>query len=139
MLSVIGIVVFCLPSVKASFRLFQGDRYMAGEDYGKAQTAYEKAVAADPASTEAYRSLAELFDKQQMDAEEEQILYTGWEKTQDEGLLHYYCVSVLNQAVAELNAKNCTLATVEVCAGTGAGGRETEDPGNIVYLLCTSV
>lgn len=134
LLLVIGIVVFCLPSVKASFRLFQGDRYMAGEDYGKAQTAYEKAVAADPASTEAYRSLAELFDKQQMDAEEEQILYTGWEKTQDEGLLHYYCVSVLNQAVAELNAKNCTLATVEKCVRVLEQGVERQKTLEILSI-----
>ncbi|MDE6882702.1 MAG: tetratricopeptide repeat protein [Lachnospiraceae bacterium] len=115
LLSAIGVAVFCLPAVKVFFRLSQGDRYMAKEDYGKARSAYEKALEADPASTKAYRSLAELFDRQQMAAEEEQILYTGWEKTQDEELLQYYSVAVLNQAVADLNAKNCTLATVDKC------------------------
>ncbi len=125
-LSIIGIVVFCLPAVKVSFRLFQGDRYTAKEDYGKAQSAYEKALEADPASTEVYRSLAELYDRQQMAVEEEQILYTGWEKTQDEELLQYYSVAVLNQAVADLNAKICTLATVDKCVRVLEQGTEKQ-------------
>lgn len=125
-LSAIGILVFCLPAAKVSIGLFQGDRYTAKEEYEKAQNAYEKVLEADPASTEAYRSLAELFDRQQMAAEEEQILYTGWEKTQDEGLLQYYSVAVLNQAVAELNAKNCTLATVDKCVRVLEQGTEKE-------------
>lgn len=115
LLSVIGIAVFFLAPVKTAFRLYQGDRYAAKEDYAGAQSAYEKALLADAGSVEAYRGLAAVYDKQQMAAEEEQILYTGWEKTKDEGLRHYYCVAVLNQAVAEINAKNCTLATVDKC------------------------
>lgn len=126
LLSVICIVLFCLPAVKVSFRLMQGDRYAAKEDYENAQSAYEKALKADPASVEAYRSLAELYDRQEMAEQEEQILYTGWEKTQDEGLLHYYCVAVLNQAVAEINAKNCTLATADKCVRVLEQGMETE-------------
>lgn len=115
LLSVIGIIVFCLPSIRVSLKLFQGDRYMEKEDYTSAQSAYEKALEVDPGSVKAYYGLANLYDKQEMAAEEEQILYTGWEQTQNEDLLHYYSVAVLNQAVAEINSRNCTLATVEKC------------------------
>lgn len=115
LLACIGIGVFCLPSVKLAFRLFQGDRYAAKEDYAKAQNAYEKALRTDPSSVKAYRGLADLFDRQEMAAEEEQILNTGWEQTQDESLRQYYCVAVLNQAVAEINAGNVTFSTVEKC------------------------
>ena len=127
LISVVVIVVFFLSPAKVSFRLFQADRYMAGEDYENARSAYEKALAANPASVRAYRGLADLFDKQQMLSEEEQILYTGWEKTQDEDLLRYYCVAVLNQAVGEINAKDCSLVTVDKCIRALEQGAEDEE------------
>lgn len=115
LLSVICIVVFCLPSVKVTFQLFQGDRYTEKEDYVSAQSAYEKVLEIDPASVRAYYGLADIYGKQDMIEQEEQILYTGWEQTQNEDLLHYYSVAVLNQAVADINSGNCTLSTVEKC------------------------
>lgn len=124
LLSGIGIAVFFLSPAKVAFRLFQAERYVAKEDYEKAHSAYEKALEADSASVKAYRGLAELFDKQQMLSEEEEILYTGWEKTQDQDLLRYYCVAVLNQAVGEINARNCTLATVDKCVRALEQGAE---------------
>lgn len=124
LVSVIGIVVFCLSPVKTAFRLFQAERYLAKEDYEKARSAYEKVLTADETSVKAYRGLADLFDQQQMLSEQEQILYTGWEKTQDEDLLRYYCVTVLNQAVGEINARNCTLATVDKCVRALEQGAE---------------
>lgn len=126
LLAGIGIAVFCLPSVKLSFRLFQGDRYAAKEDYVNAQSAYEKALLTDPSSVKAYRGLADLFDRQEMAAEEEAILQAGWENTQDESLRQYYCVAVLNQAVAEINARNVTFATVEKCARVLEIGENTQ-------------
>lgn len=113
LLSILGIVVFFLPSVRVSFKLFQGDRYAEKEDYASAQSAYEKALEIDSGSVRAYYGLADIYGKQDMIVEEEQILHTGWEQTQNEDLLHYYSVAVLNQAVADINSGNCTLATVE--------------------------
>ena len=127
LLSVIGIVLFCMPSVKLSFRLFQGDRAMAKEDYAGAQSAFEKALEIDSASVKAYRRLADSYNNQQMLPEAEEVLYTGWEKTKDENLLRYYCTVILNQAVSEINAKNCTLATVDKCIqALEYGGTDTE-------------
>lgn len=59
--------------------------------------------------------MAGNFLKQQKTLEAEQTYYTGWEKTQDEGLLHSYCIVLYNEAVGEINDKNCTLATVDKC------------------------
>lgn len=115
LLSVIGIAVFCLSSARASFYLFQGSRAIAAEDYVKAQSAYEKAVEIDPDSVRAYCGLADSYRGQQMFTEAEQLLITGWEQTQDETVLRYYGTVVLNQAVAEINAHSCTLATVDKC------------------------
>lgn len=115
LLSVIFVVLFCLPSVKTAVRIWQGDRDRAKEDYAGAQIDYEKAVEADPTSAKAYRYLAYAYEKQEKLVEAEQLLYTGWEKTQDEFLLQYYCTVVLNQAVDEINAGNCTLVTVDKC------------------------
>lgn len=113
--SIIFVVLFCMPSVKAAFQIQQGDRYRGQEDYAKAQSAYEKAVEADPASVKAYHSLAYTYELQERLPEAEQLLYKGWEETQDEFLLNYYCIVVLNQAVDEINGGNCSLATVEKC------------------------
>lgn len=115
LVSILFVVIFCLPSVKSAVQIFQGDKCRKQEDYAGAQSAYEKAVEADPSSVKAYRYLAYTYEQQAKAAEAEQLLYQGWEETKDAFLLEYYCTVVLNQAVDEINAKNCTLATVEKC------------------------
>ncbi|MBD5504825.1 MAG: tetratricopeptide repeat protein [Lachnospiraceae bacterium] len=104
-----------LPSMKLSRCLAKGDKYTEQADYTNAQSAYENALKIDTASVEAYRGMADNFVAQGNIQEAKQILYTGWEQTQDEGLLHYYCVELYNEAVHEINEGNCTLATVDKC------------------------
>ncbi|MBD5476296.1 MAG: tetratricopeptide repeat protein [Lachnospiraceae bacterium] len=106
---------FSLPSMKLSRCLAKGDKYTEQADYTNAQSAYENALKIDTASVEAYRGMADNFVAQGNIQEAKQILYTGWEQTQDEGLLHYYCVELYNEAVHEINEGNCTLATVDKC------------------------
>lgn len=113
--SILCIVLFCTPAVKLSFQLYLGDKYAVASEYEKAQEAYEKAIEIDSASVDAYRGMAGNYLSQKKLAEAEETYYKGWEQTKDEGLLHNYCVVVYNQAVAEINAKNCTLATVDKC------------------------
>jgi hypothetical protein len=59
--------------------------------------------------------MADALTAQNKVAEAEDIVYTGWEKTGDDSLLRYYCTLVLNEAVGEINDKNCTLDTVDKC------------------------
>lgn len=111
----VAISVFSLPSMKLSRSLAKGGKYTEQSDYTSAQSAYENALKIDTASVEAYRGMADNYVAQGNIQEAKQILYTGWEQTQDEGLLHYYCVEVYNEAVHEINAGACTLATVDKC------------------------
>lgn len=113
--SILCIVLFCTPAVKLSFQLYRGDKCAAASEYEKAQEAYEKALEIDSASVDAYRGMAGNYLSQEKLAEAGETYYTGWEQTKDEGLLHNYCVVIYNEAVAEINAKNCTLSTVDKC------------------------
>ena len=108
-------MLLSLPSMKLSRCLAKGDKYTEQADYTNAQSAYENALKIDTASVEAYRGMADNYVAQGNIQEAKQILYTGWEQTQDEGLLHYYCVELYNEAVHEINEGNCTLATVDKC------------------------
>lgn len=111
--AVISAVVFTRPSVKFSRSLSKGDKYAEQEDYANAQSAYENALQIDAASVTVYRRMAENYLAQSKVIEAEQILYAGWEQTQDEGLLHYYCIELHNEAVAAVNQGDCTFATMD--------------------------
>lgn len=113
LIAVAAAIICTRPSVKLSYSLSKGDKYAAVEDYENAQSAYENALQIDDMSVRAYRGMADNYLAQDKIIETEQILYEGWEKTQDEGLLHYYCVEVHNEAAREINQGNCTLATVD--------------------------
>lgn len=106
-------VVLTRPSVRLSRALNSGDKYAQEEDYENAQSAYESALKTDASSVKAYRRMADNYLVQGKVVEAKQILYEGWEQTQDEDLLHYYCIEVHNEAVNEVNQGNCTLATVD--------------------------
>lgn len=108
-------VLFSRPSMKLSRSLSKGDKYAQQEDYTNAQSAYEEALQIDPESVQTYRRMADNYLAQGKMTETQQILYAGWEQTQDEGLLHYYCIEVHNEAVAEINRHECSPATVDKC------------------------
>ena len=111
--AVIGGVIYTRPSVRLSRALNSGDKYAQKEDYENAQSAYESALQTDASSVKAYRRMADNYLAQGKAVEAKQILYEGWEQTQDEDLLHYYCVELHNEAVEEVNQGNCTFATVD--------------------------
>ena len=110
-----GAVVFCLPSMQLSRSLARGEKLTSQAEYAGAQDAFEAALKIDTASVEAYHGMANNYLAQQKTLEAEEIYYAGWEQTQDEKLLDYYCTLLLNEAVAEINDKNCSLATVAKC------------------------
>ena len=57
----------------------------------------------------------------------EQVLYQGWETTQDESLLQYYCTVLLNEAVADINNQACSLKTLEKCIAVLEKDSDNED------------
>lgn len=113
--AIIAIFFLMTPSMKLSRSLSKGAKYAEKADYENTQRAYESALEIDPVNVSAYRGLADNYLAQGRIADTEQILYEGWEQTQDEGLLHYYCVEVYNEAVSEINQGNFSFDTVEKC------------------------
>ncbi len=108
-------ILFNLPSQKLSRKLSAGEKYTENGDFEMAQASYEEALQIDPTTVEAYHCLAQNNLNQNDSGAAKEILFTGWETTQDEGLLDSYCTIALNEVVGEINDKNCSFATVEKC------------------------
>ncbi len=112
-LSLLTLLIFFLSPARCIVSLSKGDRYAGEEQYDEALAAYQEALEANGNSVRAYRGIAGCLRMKGQTAEAEQILYTGWEKTGDEGILRYYHKLLINESVEEINAGNCTQATAD--------------------------
>lgn len=112
-LCLLTILIFFLSPAKCIISLSKGDKYARNEEYDKALEAYQEAIEINEKSVRAYRGAAGCLRMQEQTAEAEQLLYTGWEKTKDEGILRYYNKLLINEAVTDINAGNCTQTTVD--------------------------
>ncbi len=106
-------VVWNLPAVKLSRQLNAGDEYTEEEAYPEAIEAYENALEIDSTSVKAYRCMAGAYLGMENDSQAKQVLYSGWENTQDESLLQYYCTVILNEAVDEINSDSTDSGTMD--------------------------
>lgn len=104
-----------LPGIKVARRLEAADAYMETMSYDEAIASCEEALQIDSKSIKAYRAMAGVYLTKEDRESAEQILYKGWESTQDEGLLQEYCVHLLNDAVEDINGQNCTFSTLDKC------------------------
>lgn len=104
-----------MPEIKVARQLEAADAYVETQAYDEAIASCEEALKIDSTSVKAYRAMAGVYLNKEDRESAEQILYQGWETTQDEGLLQEYCVHLLNDAVADINAQNCTFATLDKC------------------------
>ena len=127
-----GAIIWNLPSLKLSRKLSAGYKYTEDGDYAKANDSYEEALKIDSGTVEAYRCMANNDLEQDDSRAAKEILYSGWENTQDESLLHYYCVVILNEAVAQINEKKCSMKTVDKCLQVLNIEKDNEDA---LYLL----
>ncbi len=119
-LAVIGggaAIIWNLPVIRLNRELKAGEGYTQEEAYGEAIDSYENALKIDSTSVKAYRYMAKAYFDLEDDMHAKQVLLEGWENTQDEGLLQYYCTAILNEAVAEINAGQCTLETAQKILG----------------------
>ena len=109
-----GVTVYRLmPGIKLARQIKEADGYMETQDYDGAIASYQQVLEMDSSSVEAYRAMAVAYLDKEDTTSAEQILYQGWETTQDESLLQYYCTVRLNEAVEEINAQNCTMSTLD--------------------------
>lgn len=128
-----GAVVYNLtPGYKIAKQLKEADAYMESENYDDAIASCEEALKIDSSSVEAYSAMAGAYLTKEDSTSAERVLYQGWETTQDESLLKYYCTVLLNEAVADINNQNTTLATVDKCVLALEKDGENEDA---YYLL----
>lgn len=105
-------IVWNYPAIKLNRELSAGEEYTEEASFDEAIESYEKALKIDSTSVKAYRYMANTYFDMHDEAHAKQILYEGWENTQDESLLQYYCTAILNEAVGEINDNNCTLETI---------------------------
>lgn len=106
---------FLIPDIKVAKQLNEASAYIETQAYDDAIASCEQALKIDSSSVRAYRAMAGAYLTKEDTSSAEQILYKGWETTQDESLLQYYCTVLLNEAVGDINAKSCTLDTLERC------------------------
>lgn len=117
----ITVIVLCLLTILLIFlsparcimSLSRGDKYARNGEYDKALEAYQEALEINEKSVRAYRGAAGCLRMTEQITEAEQILYTGYEKTRDKGILRYYNKLLINEAVEDVNAGNCTQATLD--------------------------
>ena len=100
-----------MPEIKVARQLNAADEYKEAQSYDEAIASCEEALKIDSMSVEAYRSMAGIYLTKEDREAAEQVLYQGWETTQDESLLQEYCVYLLNDAVADINGEQCTFDT----------------------------
>lgn len=106
-------ILWNLPEIRLDRQLRAGDTYTQEAACNEAIAAYEKALEIDVTSVKAYRCMAEAYLDMAEEAQAKQVLVDGWERTQDENLLQYYCTLILNEAVAEINADEVELKTAD--------------------------
>ncbi len=111
-----GILAYHLmPEIQVAKQLEEASEFIEMKDYEDAIASCEEALEIDSLSVQAYRSMAGAYLDQEDTVAARQVLYRGWENTQDESLLQYYCTVMLNEAVADINSQNCSLKTLDKC------------------------
>lgn len=132
-----GYAIWNLPSLKLSRELNAGMEYTQEESYDAAIEAYENALKIDSTSVEAYRCMAGAYLDMEEEARAKQVLFDGWENTQDEGLLEYYCTVILNEAVDEINRDAINPGTIEKIADVLEQNALKEEAAELLDTACS--
>lgn len=127
--------VWNLPSMKLDRQLDAGEEYTQEAAYSEAIEAYENALEIDSTSVKAYRCMAGAYLDMQDASHAKQILFEGWENTQDESLLQYYCTVILNEAVTEINEDKVDFDTAEKIISVMEQKVLDEDAIELIYTV----
>ncbi len=136
LLSGAGLLVYNLmPEIKLAKQLEAASEFIEMHDYDDAIASCEEALAIDSSSVQAYTAMAGAYLDQENVSSAKQILYQGWETTQDESLLQYYCTVMLNEAIADVNAQSCTLKTLDKCISVLEKDADNTDAFHLLDVL----
>lgn len=125
---------FLIPEIKVAKQLEEANAYIETQAYDEAIASCEQALEIDSTSVQAYRAMAGAYLTKEDSSAAEQILYRGWETTQDESLLQYYCTVLLNEAVADINTQSCTLVTMDKCVSVIEKDQVNADGYNLLNV-----
>lgn len=121
------LTVKLVPEIRISRKLNAASAFMEEQEFEDAIASCEEALEIDSSSVQAYNAMAGVYLTKEDTDSAEQVLYNGWETTQDESLLQYYCTVLLNEAVEDINAQVCTLSTMEKCVEVLEEDADSED------------
>ena len=133
----IGTAVYLnVPGLKLNRQLHKAESLMEISDYDGAIAHYQEALNIDSTSVKAYQAMAGAYWNKEDKNSAELTLQQGFEATQDDELLQEYCIYMLNDAVADINAQSCTFETLEKCLTvleTSADNTEVYSPLDACY------
>ncbi|MCR5670526.1 MAG: tetratricopeptide repeat protein [Butyrivibrio sp.] len=115
----------CLPFVKAGKAIAAGDKYKENQEYESAIDSYSQAIEIDSKSVTAYSNMAGAYLSIDDSESAKQVLYDGWQKTDNEALLENYHRVIMNDAVDAMNRQEADLSHISDLVTV-----LTEDPGN---------
>ncbi|MGN0377607.1 MAG: hypothetical protein ACI4ED_08230 [Suilimivivens sp.] len=104
-----------MPKIRIARQLKEVNAFLETNDYDDAIASCEEVLKIDSSVVQAYSAMAGAYLTKEDSTSAKQILYKGWESTQDESLLQYYCTVLLNEAVEDINGQNCSLSTLDKC------------------------
>lgn len=101
-----------LPFVKVNKAIAAGNKYTQEQDYEAAISSYSEAIEIDSGSVTAYSNMAGAYLSIDDAESAKQVLYDGWQNTENETLFDNYLTVSMNEAVNTMNQGNGNIDTV---------------------------
>ena len=100
-----------LPVVQVNKAIAAGDKFTQDSDYESAIESYNEAIQIDSHSVTAYSNMAGAYLSIDDAESAKEVLYAGWENTENSGLLDNYHTVILNEAIDAMNSKTANMNT----------------------------
>lgn len=131
---VIGCVIYSnLSFVQVNKALLDGKRNCIMENYKAAIDSYSKAIELDSGAVSAYSNMANAYLSIDDKESAKKVLYEGWERTDNAALLSNYRAVILNETVADMNAKKTSLDTVSTILDVLESDKTNKDAIELLY------
>ena len=129
-----------LPFVKVSKAIAAGNKYSASSDYEAAIDSYNTAIEIDDGAVEAYNNMAGAYLSIDDYESAKQVLYDGWQNTENTDLLKNYLTVIMNDAVTAINKGEGNIDTVLSVIPVLEADNTNSEAINLLdaaYTICT--